>query len=290
VHFLLIIAVLNFIIAAQAAKKIFVYTDRHLVEALGARAVGKSVYKRCKNLVKQSIEKYERRKKHHGFYIKAKAKMKKTGYRGQYAAVVYLFIKYVVTAVLFIIALVVNYPNPARPLMVAILNMIFVELALNFKKRKFNLRFQKNAYKIYKYLHNQISSGVKVTDAIKTVYEVIDDKDLREVLVELAARYMLTLDIDASLEEFRSNFDNQEAETLCVALKQGVITGDNKDLLERQEDVMFKKYFNYIQAETDSCRVRSVLAAAMFVAVIVIMITVPLLNDVTDAIQNIFTN
>ncbi|HHW49114.1 MAG TPA: hypothetical protein GXX14_10950 [Clostridiaceae bacterium] len=272
------------------AGKIFVYMDRHLIEALGMRAAEKSVYKRCKNLVKQSIERYEKKEKLHGIYIKAKAKMKKTGYRGQYAAAVYLFVKYIVTAALFLVALVINFPSFAQPLIIAALNVIVVELVLAYKKRKFNLKFQKNAYKIYKYLHNQISSGVKVTDAIKTVYEVIDDRDLRGVLVELAARYGLTLDIDASLEEFKANFDNHEAETLCVALKQGVITGDNKDLLERQEDVMFKKYFNYIQAETDSCKARSVLAAAMFVAIIVIMITVPLLNDVTDAIQSIFSN
>jgi len=286
----LVIAILNLIIAAQVVGKILVYTDRHLIEALGARAAGKSVYKRCKNLVKQSIEIYERKDNLHGFYIKAKDKMKKTGYRGQYAAAVYLFIKYVVTIALFLVALVVNYPSFTRPVLTAILNIIILELVLSFKKRKFNLKFQKNAYKIYKYLHNQISSGVKVTDAIKTVYEVIDDKELRSVLMELAARYGLTLDIDASLEDFKAHFDTQEAETLCVALKQGVITGDNKELLERQEDVMFKKYFNFIQAETDSCRVRSVLAAAMFIAIIVLMITVPLLNDVTDAVQNIFSN
>ena len=139
-------------------------------------------------------------------------------------------------------------------------------------------------------MHNQISSGVKPTDAIRSVYEVIEEKELRSTLVRLAARYELTLDIDTSLDEFRADFDAHEAETLCIALKQGVDTGDNKELLARQEDVMFKKYFNYIQAETDSCRNRSIAAAAVFVSIVVVMIIVPMLNEMGQAVGKIFIN
>ena len=171
-----------------------------------------------------------------------------------------------------------------------VLFIIIIELVVAGERRKINLKFQKYVYKIYKYLHNQISSGVKVTDAIKTVYDVIDDKRLKDVLIRLAARYELTLNIDDALEEFISNFDIQEAETLYVALKQGILTGDNQELLARQEDIMFKKYFNYIQAETDGCKARGVIAVAMFTIVVVLMIIIPLFNDVTEAAGKIFIN
>jgi len=165
-----------------------------------------------------------------------------------------------------------------------------MELVVSSGRRKVNLRLQKYIYKIYKYLHNQISSGIKPTDAIRSVFKVTEDKELKGILVRLAARYELTLDIDSALEEFRANFDAHEAETLCIALKQGIETGDSKELLARQEDVMFKKYFDYIQAETDSCRNRSLAAAAVFVAIIVVMIIVPMLKDTGEAIGKIFIN
>src|SRR5690606_4170309 len=188
----------------------------------------------------------------------------------------------------FVAALISNYPDIVRPIAAVVLLNSVTTAVVSSSRRKVNLRFQKHIYKIYKYLHNQISSGVKPTDAVRTVYETTDDRDIREVLIRVAARYELTMDIDSALEELRSNFDTHEAETLCLALKQGVQTGDNRDLLEKQEDIMFKKHFNYIQAETDSCRNRSVAAAAVFVAIIAVMIIVPMLDDVSQAVGRIF--
>ncbi len=276
--------------AIHLAKKIELISQNRLIEALGNRISSLSLYNKYVFLVSKTIKEYERREKKAGFYSRAKVKMKKAGYTGEYAAVVYLSVKYVMTALLFLTALLFNYPDFFRPALLAMLLIIIVELVVRREKRKINLKFQKYIYKIYKYLHNQISSGVKVTDAVKTVYEVIDDSQLRSVLIRLAACYELTLDIDHALEDFRGNFDINEAETLCVALKQGIETGDNQELLARQEDVMFKKYFNYIQAETDNCKNRSLLAVAMFTAIVVIMIIVPLLSDMTDAVGKIFIN
>jgi hypothetical protein len=129
-----------------------------------------------------------------------------------------------------------------------------------------------------------------VTDAVKTVYEVVEDRKLKNMFIRMAAIYELTLDIDGALEEFKQNFDVYEAEMLCTALRQGIETGDNRELLARQEDMMFKKYFNYIQSETDSCKNRSLLAASMFTAVIVLKIIIPLINDMADAVGRIFIN
>lgn len=272
------------------AKRLELLSENRLIEALGSRIEKRSLYNRCVQMVNETIKDYERREKKSGIYLKAKVKMKKAGYSGEYAAAIYLFVKYVLTVLLFLTALLFNFPDIVRSAMLAIMLTVIMELIVGKEKRKINLKFQKYIYKIYKYLHNQISSGVKVTDAVRTVYEVIDDKQLKFVLIRLAASYELTLDIDTALEDFRGNFDINEAETLCIALKQGIETGDNQELLARQEDVMFKKYFNYIQAETDSCKTRSLLAVAMFTAIVVIMIIVPLFNDMTEGVGKIFVN
>jgi len=259
-------------------------------EALGQRNIETSFFDRCSGWVSQAMEDCGKRIGHDGIYKKTVDKLKKAGFKGKYPVAIYLMVRYVGSPLAFAAAFMLNYPDLIRPLASVVLINSVMEMVISSRKKKTNLRLQKSIYKVYKYLHNQVSSGVKPTDAIRSVYEVVDDRELREMFIRLAARYELTLDIDEALEEFRSCFDAHEAETLCIALKQGVDTGDNRELLERQEDIMFKKYFNYIQAETDSCRNRSVVAAAVFVAIVAVMIIVPMLAEMSRAAGKIFIN
>lgn len=276
--------------AMLLARRISTRGSRRIIESMGSRNERLTIYGKCLLFVSQAIRDYDKREKKAGIYVRAAIKLRRAGYAGEYAPAVYLFLKYGVTSFFFIVSSVFNYPDLKGAIAVTLLLAAIIEITIGAEKRKINLKLQRYIYKIYKYLHNQVSSGVKVTDAVKTVYEVIEDKELRGILIRLAARYELTLDIDAALEEFKSSFAVHEAETLCVALKQGIETGDNQELLARQEDVMFKKYFNYIQAETDGCKTRSMIAAAMFTAIVVIMIVVPLFNDAAEAVGNIFFN
>jgi Flp pilus assembly protein TadB len=286
----LLMAAANVLLGTILSKGAALRGSRRVLEAMGARKPAASIYRRCTMLVGQSLAACEKRIGEGSIYKKARDKMRKAGYRGEHAPVIYILVRYVASGVLFLAALCVNYPDIIRPAASVVLLNSAVTAVISANKRKMNLRFQKHIYKIYKYLHNQISSGVKPTDAVRTVYETTDDMEIRDVLIKLAARYELTLDIDSALEELRSSFDTHEAETLCIALKQGIDTGDNKDLLEKQEDIMFKKYFNYIQAETDSCRNRAVAAAAVFVAIVAVMMIVPMLGEVGQAVGKIFIN
>ena len=286
----LLLAALNVLLAVIFSRRVWLLGSARVVEALGTRNPGLSLYKRCSLLVEQGLAACDRKMGKGGVYKRAREKMRKAGYNGEYAAVIYLFVKYAVSAAVFIAAFITNFPEIVRPVAAVVLINSITESVISANKRKVNLRFQKHIYKIYKFLHNQISSGVKPTDAVRTVYETTDDKQIREILIRVAARYELTLDIDSALEELRTSFDAHEAETLCTALKQGVETGDNKELLAKQEDIMFKKYFNYIQAETDSCKNRAVAAAAVFTLIVSAMIIIPMLDEAGQAIGKIFIN
>ncbi len=276
--------------AVLAARRIATMGGKRIIEAMGGRNTSSSLYGRCLLYVSRTVREYDRREKKAGVYVKAGIKLRRAGYRGEYAPAIYLLLKYVAIPLFFIISAAANYPDLKASAAASLLFAAIMEMVISAGRRKIDLKLQRYIYKIYKYLHNQVSSGIKVTDAVKTVYEVIEDRELRGILIRLAARYELSLDIDTALEEFKASFAVHEAETLCVALKQGIETGDNQELLARQEDVMFKKYFNYIQAETDGCKTRSMIAAAMFTAVVVIMIVVPLFNDAADAVGKIFIN
>lgn len=286
----LLLNLANILFAVLVSRRLFIEGSGQVAEALGPRNPRLTLYRRFSVLVVSGFNICEKRIGRMSIFFKARSKMRKAGYKSEFAPAVYLTVRFVLSPAMFIIAFILNYPDIVRPLAATVFVNIVMELVITSGRRKINLRFQKYIYKIYKYLHNQISSGIRPTDAIRSVYEVTEDKELKGILVRLAARYELTLDIDSALEEFRSNFDAHEAETLCIALKQGIETGDSKELLAKQEDVMFKKYFNYIQAETDSCRNRSLAAAAVFVAIVVVMIIVPMLKDTGEAIGKIFIN
>lgn len=280
----------DILIGCIFAKKLYPARSRRVLDARGTRSQGLKLHVKCSLLIGRGMAACEKRLGKGSLLKNARDKMRKAGYKGEYAAIIYLFARYVFSPVVFLAAFITNFPDIIRPAASVVLLNTVMESVISSKKRKISLRFQKYIYKIYKYLHNQVSSGIKPTDALKSAYEVTGDSELRGILIKLAARYELTLDIDSALEEFRSNFDIHEAETLCIALKQGVETGDNKELLAKQEDIMFKKYFNYIQAETDSCRNRSLASAAVFVTIVAVMIIVPLLGEMGQAIGNIFIN
>ena len=280
----------DMLIGCIFAKKLYPARSRRVLDARGTRNQGLKLRIKCSLIIGKSMAACEKRLGKSNLLKRARDKMRKAGYKGEYAAIIYFFAKYVFSPAVFLAAFITNFPDIIRPAASAVLLNVVMESVISARKRQNSLRFQKYIYKIYKYLHNQVSSGIKPTDALKSAYEVTSDRELKEILIKLAARYELTLDIDSALEEFRSNFDIHEAETLCIALKQGVETGDNKELLAKQEDIMFKKYFNYIQAETDSCRNRSLASAAVFVAIVAVMVIVPLLDEMGRAIGNIFIN
>lgn len=286
--FWIIMFLLNCIIIGLTILKVKTNKGRYSREARGIRKSKNSLYKRLKIKINKELDMYERGDKEKDLYTKAKDKVRKAGYKNKYAALIYLLCKYCLPVIMFIFVYLISIPDILRPTIVSVICYAGVELIIYQKKVEINMKFQRHIYKIYKYLNNQISSGVKVTDAIKTIHQIIEDEDIKMNLIRLAAKYELTMDIDQALEEIRSRYDNQEAETLAVAIKQGVTTGENNDLLEHQEELMFNNYINYIQAETDRRIYVSLAAAVVFCFIIVVMVSAPLLTEAITGIEEMF--
>ena len=223
-------------------------------------------------------------------FRKASDTVLRCGFPGRGPALLLLACRFILPVVFAAAALIANFPDVLPAVLCAALALGLVQYCVFYLKRKHALEFKNSAYKIYRYLHNQISAGVNVTDAVKTVYKAADGGKLKENLLLLSARYARTLDMEAALEEFKNAYGVQEVESLCVALAQGVRTGENKDILERQERLMFKQYFSRVQAETDMCRLKSSLVVVVFVAIIIMLVGVPMMNDVKEAVNSIFIN
>lgn len=287
-YFALAALFVNILIISQIYTKLSIGTDSLIREAKGKRGI-KANYKKYVREIGNKfhiIDKENSQKE--GLYQKVKNFLKRAGYKGTYSVLWYAILQLAVPFILFV------YTAFYRDISIAI--AVFLLLVLNvfyvvYKKgKRIAKQLERSVYRIYKYLHNQVSAGVKVTDSIKSVFEVADDKELKEILIRFAARYELTLDINESLKDFCSYFNTIESETLAVAIKQGVDTGNNENILMRQEEVMFNKYLNYIQMETENAKKKAAWSMIFFVLIIIIMIAVPMANDAKDALKQIFIN
>lgn len=270
------------------SAKISVKNESLIKEAKGSRNKEKNYTRLIKNFKRKAIVIDKEGSNKEGIYKSIKIVLKRAGYKNEFAVFWYFLFQLILPLVLAIItAINRNIKTSTAVFLLLFFNVFY----LIYKKgKKVQKQLERDSYKIYKYLHNQISAGVKVTDAIKSVYEVIDDKELKDILIRFAARYELTLDIDESLKDFCSHFNTIESETLAVAIKQGVDTGDNQNILAQQEEVMFEKYLNYIQLETENAKKKATWSMIFFMLIIIIMILVPMAHDMQDAFRQIFYN
>jgi hypothetical protein len=221
-------------------------------------------------------------------YDRALSRYAAAGYPKDKSPLGHIIMKYVVSTAAAIVIAFASM-KPAIALLVWVWMFKSPDLILASQAKKNNLKLQKNIYKIYRFLNNQITSGVRVADAVKTVYTVADDPMIRAGLIEVSAKFQLTNDIERSMEEFKKRFNVCEVDSLTIALKQGIDTGNNAGILERQETYMFNKYFGYIQAETEKSKYRCFVAAMVFCLILCILFFVPIIMDLQTSIRNIIS-
>lgn len=169
--------------------------------------------------------------------------------------------------------------------------LLFV-INISQNKRKKNKKKQKiigyYGYKIFKFLMNQTSSGIKISDALQGLYQIVDDNDLRRYLIDVSACFRQTADLHQSLEILKTHYKGIEVQTLCVAIEQGIDTGCNYETLVKMEGLLFKKYIYQIQKDTTLRKKRGVLATLYLCIIVVLMVAVPILIDMLSAFNKIF--
>jgi len=156
----------------------------------------------------------------------------------------------------------------------------------NVKKKRQIIEF--NGYKIFKFLLNQISSGILVSDAIKSMYRIVEDLQLRQCLIDVSAYYSKTTDLTESLNILKEQYKSMEVDTLCIAIEQGIYTGTNYETLKRMEALLFKRYIYQIKLETKWRKKKSILSVLLLCMVMILMIAIPVVMDMMKAFNQIF--
>lgn len=154
------------------------------------------------------------------------------------------------------------------------------------KKKRRIIEF--NGYKIFKFLLNQISSGILVSDAIKSMYRIVEDVELKQCLIDVSAYYSKTTDLTSSLKILKEQYKSMEVDTLCIAIEQGIYTGTNYETLKKMEALLFKRYIYQIKLETKWRRKRSILSVLLLCTIMILMIAIPVVMDMVKAFNQIF--
>ncbi len=169
---------------------------------------------------------------------------------------------------------------------VAVIIGVLPEIWLSGRITERKSVFTKNTYKIYSFLHTQISAGIKPTDAIKGMCEIVGHKLIKETFISFTARFELTLDIDESLQILRRSFRGYDGEMLCVCIKQCIATGTAGRTLLKMEELMFSKFFNITQRETEKYRTKLLISGLIGLVPVIMILCLPV---VYEAISGLLT-
>ncbi|MCM1191534.1 MAG: type II secretion system F family protein [Butyrivibrio sp.] len=103
---------------------------------------------------------------------------------------------------------------------------------LQYLNKKDNEKLLPELKLVYHALEIQIRAGVYVTDAMAECYGNVQEKRLRQALLELAGDIVMKADVHDSLERFQGKFSNAHIDSLCIIILQALESGQAVELLQ----------------------------------------------------------
>ncbi len=116
-------------------------------------------------------------------------------------------------------------------ILIAIILFFLPGWMLTYLNRQDNLKLLPEIKLVYHALEIQIRAGVYVTDALAECYGSVQDKRLRQALLDLAGDIVMKADIYQALERFQGKFDNRYVDSLCITILQALESGQAVELL-----------------------------------------------------------
>ena len=205
-------------------------------------------------------------------------KIDESGLGDQNTWVYWMGVTFILPFVLFTLLTIQKYTIGIR-IMLSILCFVLPNILLGSKIQQRKQAFIINAYKLYYFLHSQISSGIKVTDAIKGIYEIADHPLIQKTFIQFVAQYELTLNMEESLKILRRSFPGYDCDMLCASILQCVNTGMAGKTLLKMEQMMFSKYFFYLQKDTEKFKVKLIVSGVFAIIPLVMIFLLPMIFD-----------
>ncbi len=114
----------------------------------------------------------------------------------------------------------------------AIVGYFFIDLVAVLSNNSDNTHMLDDIKNVYDTLRIQTKAGVYITSVITDCYLVVQNKRLKKAFLRLTSDIAAKNDIETSLDEFKSKFDNEYINTLVVIIKQSMKTGQASKMFE----------------------------------------------------------
>lgn len=170
---------------------------------------------------------------------------------------------------------------------VGILEGVFwILTTVRIKERQ--VEFATGVYKIYRFLALQLTAGMKTTETIRYLHEAVEEPFLKEAMYGFSSAYFRTMDIDLATEELTKRIEGQEVHVLVSILKQGILTGDHYEMIQKQEHLMLRRYYMALEAQTNMIHAKGITIAIVLCLVVFVLLALPMLYEMSRATKMIF--
>lgn len=174
-------------------------------------------------------------------------------------------------------------------LAVGTLEICFITLTAQATKQRKN-QFNMAVYKVYRALSLQLTSGMSIVDSLKRIHEVVEPPFMKEALHAYTSTYLQTMDVDKATSVLTQRVEGQEVQILATVLRQGIVSGDYYSLLERQEKIMLRHYYQALELETQWIKVKGIAIAVGISLLIFTLLVIPIFYEMVQATQQLFSN
>lgn len=122
-----------------------------------------------------------------------------------------------------------------------LIGYVGLDLILNLSDKTDNDAMLEDIKNVYDTLRIQTKAGVYITSVITDCYLVAQNKRLKTAFLNLTSDIIAKNDLETSLEEFRSKFNNEYINTLVIIINQSLQTGQAAkmfdDIREQIKDI-----------------------------------------------------
>lgn len=178
--------------------------------------------------------------------------------------------------------------QPIRAAVVLIAIEGFRRWHLRRRRLAFEAQFKVNLYKVYRFLCTQLNAGHSAVDILRHVHLAAADKSMRNALNAFTGAYFRTLNFDRSALELTQRYPICAAETLLTILRQGIESGEAKEMIQRQEEVMIQQYLESIALKNERVQIQLILLVILSGSITFLILAIPLALQMLEALEMLF--
>lgn len=154
--------------------------------------------------------------------------------------------------------------------------------------QKDNKALTRNFYRIYKYIHLQLSVGTRVEEIFKSMYRVVYNKKLKNVLFEMSVIVSHSFDVNKGIQHLKKQMNDDEGLLFISIIENMQTSGLSLKAFERLDQMLFQKYLSNIRKETQKVKRLYFKAVMVFTLVVTIMLVFPLIDQMLVSAKIIF--